>query len=237
MSQWRHSSATVHRLLISPLCFPCSMCLCTGTWNAPRQAAFTEKYKTLPITLSLPRCSLCLYSSTSYDTFPSWPSFKLSSLGLKPAEDTLATLHQMDLAPALKSLLLQNDCMCAEAKLCLWHQPCTKCWSTEGTHSCPNLSLSLEGLRTPLVPHPTPYCQLLLVKTQSFSKAHYAVPLNKTRMYTPSWRGWALKTKKKAVNTSGEFHKHQQRQQYVKHDLNLWHAFEAMLHAENADTM
>lgn len=49
--------------------------------------------------------------------FSSLPSFKLSLLSLKPAKDTLTTLRQMDLAPVLKSLLLQNNHMRAEAKL------------------------------------------------------------------------------------------------------------------------
>lgn len=62
----------------------------------------------LPLPLSLFRLR---------QTCPSLPSFRLSSLGLKPAEDTLATLHQTDLAPPLKSSLLQNNRTYAEAKL------------------------------------------------------------------------------------------------------------------------
>lgn len=62
----------------------------------------------LPLPLSLFRLQ---------QTCPSLPSFRLSSLGLKPAEDTLATLHQTNLASPLKSLLLQNNHTYAEAKL------------------------------------------------------------------------------------------------------------------------
>lgn len=86
----------------------------------------------------------------------------------------------MDPALALKSLLLQNDHIPAEVKLL----PVT-----------PAMHWVLIHWRHPLLPTPPP----------SFSKAHYAAPLTKSCMYTPSWRGWALITTKKAVTLVANF--------------------------------
>lgn len=133
----------------------------------------------------------------------------------------------------------------------LWHQPCIKCSSTEGTQSCPGPSLSLEGLRTPSVPYPMPYQLLITAGKQTKTEQKTATKNKQTNFFRGSiilypWpshkpmlchENVGHKKEKKSCNISVKFYKHQQRQNYVKHDLNLWHAFEAMLHAENADTI